>query len=367
MSGVVQYSSGTEETGNVIAKALGYSACKRSPDFKNFDVFVGWGSRRPKGWDQTGLDLLVKQGGTRVLNHPTAIFENRDKIQTLEKLKQAEVSVSGFVVRQTEKQSSENFEALILGALSDGVIAFPIIGMNRRNRREPYWCFVEEDIRYTLASANVDDTPIDYFRSYAPGVEYRIHTLRDEVIFAQEKKLSKDPLFACVEDLTNRLAFLRKKEGKMSPGGNLDEWSIRILAKEMLQGSNHLQRSLKRGWMLQDVSPKDLPDEVISAAVTGLDAVGLDLGAVSVAYGGGKARVTNITTGPALEERHVPLYVAAIEAFAGKKVTGKSAKKKEVKGASEKKASSELVSELARQLSGISEKAAVAALKLIKR
>ncbi len=368
MSGILHYSVGTEETGKALANVLGYNSCKKSPAFSNFGVYIGWGSRRPKGWDRTGVDRLVSTGKLRILNHPSAIFENRDKIFMLKRLSEANLGVPGFIPCP-EGRNPSGFHQLVERALSDGIIAFPILGLTRKNRGIPYWCFVEEDITPALAAAQESGTNIDYFRSFAPGIEYRVHVLRDEVILAQTKVQAGNPLEACVGDMLERIKFLREKEGASytaSMASTVD-WVVRQLAPEMLQGPNHISRSLRRGWELQDTDPKSLPDEVVSLAVNALDACKLDLGAVSVSFGGGRARVTNITTGPSLSEEHLSLYASAIEDFAGKEITAGSSEGKKVRSPKGVKlASSEAIAEVARNLVGLTDAKAKAILKSIK-
>lgn len=370
MGGVVHYSAGTEETGRALAGALSYGASKKAPPFADYDVYVGWGSRRPKGWDSTGVDRLVSSGKLRILNHLSAIFENRDKVSMLERLTKAGLGAPGLVVRQ-ENQGASGFRDDVDQALANGVIAFPLLGLTRTNRGLPHFCFVEEDItRALVASINADGTVIDYFRSFAPGAEYRVHILRDSVILAQAKVQSTDPLKDCITDIKSRLGILREKERKIKLEPLEEDWIIRQIAPEMLQGPNHILRSLKRGWELRDVDVKGLPDEVVLLAINALEVCGLDLGAVSISFDGNRARVTNITTGPALEKQHIPLYVSSIESFAGRDVTanvsGEKGKTSTREPKGPKLASTEQVTKIAQDLMGMTETKAAAILKMMR-
>ena len=366
MSGILQYSVGTEDTGRVLAEALGYQTCKKAPSFSDYSVYIGWGSRRPKGWDRSLVDTLVQDGRLRVLNHPAEIFANRDKVSMLERLQAADVSVPGFVARDKDDTVSR-FRTRAVAAIASGVIAYPILGMTRKNRGVPAFCFVAEDLTSALAAAETEGTAIEYLRSLSLGLEYRVHVLRDKMILAQKKVPDKNPLEACVSDLTAKLKFLMEKESKIAaPPNGVVDWIVRQLAPEMLQGANHVQKSLKRGWVLRDTGIDRLPRPVADTAVRALDAAGLDLGAVSISYSEDRARVTNITTGPGLEEQHIPLYVSAIEEFAGREVTEKSAeeKKKTRFPKGKKLASAEMIARIAQSLSGMTEEEAHRFLKI---
>jgi hypothetical protein len=134
----------------------------------------------------------------------------------------------------------------------------------------------------------------------------------------------------------------------------------------MLASGNHMQRSVKRGWKYQDLPVMEVPEQVLAVALDGLDAAGLDLGAVSVIFSEGVGRVTNITTAPALSEEQMAVYVAAIQNFAGAKQDSKTGKPTPTARKRAESAGTELMARLRQKLSGgVSQKAAEEALKAL--
>jgi len=95
-----------------------------------------------------------------------------------------------------------------------------------------------------------------------------------------------------------------------------------------------------------------------------VDAVGLDMGAVSVICGDDIARVTGVISAPGLSEERMSLYVSAIREFAkaGKPKKAAAARKtEEPQGAPQ-----ELIARLKRKLSGLSRKKAQEVLKTLE-
>jgi hypothetical protein len=369
MSGFLHYSTGTDTSGSRLASVLEYDSGKKAPNFESYSVYIGWGCRKPKSSSTNNLlDDLIRKRKIKILNHPHSILENRDKVLMLEKLKNAGVERPGFFVCG---EPSKGVEKAVAKAVGKGVIAFPITGHTRDHRGAPFFCFTPEDIHVAFQEAKDTGREIDYFRSFVPGTEYRIHVLRDSAIVGQVKTRSSDAVNACARDLRETLtkkarASKRALDTQTMAGGTV-KWILDVLAQEMLQGSNHIQRSINRGWDLEEVSLGDLPHKITVTAVAALDAVGLDLGAVSIVYDDKRATVTNITTGPVLKEEHLDRYRLAITEFAGNKIkksSGKDAPKTKIP--SEEEANPELIAQLVRRLSGVSKEKAIRALDALK-
>jgi hypothetical protein len=105
---------------------------------------------------------------------------------------------------------------------------------------------------------------------------------------------------------------------------------------------------------------------VAKLAIEALDAVHLDLGAVSISYASGVARVLSITTAPTLDKDQMASYVAHIKAFIDRGGKTKVAEKKVAAKKQESKASPELVARLYRRVKDLSAEKAEAILKSLE-
>jgi len=315
MSSYVWYSFGSDTTGPRLAEALGFQSGKKKPNFEDYDVVIGFGC---KSKELVGQIPGVAQGNVRILNHPDEVEQNRDKVATLQRLAAEGISVPGMVIRNEEEMESF-FEAVRQG-LDEGVLAFPIIGQSHNHSGDVFFCYTLEDVQVACTSNG-----IDYFRSFCPGTEFRIHVLRDMAIFGQIKALSDDPAKQTRESLKSRLIKrIKKKELGLEISG-AGEWVLDQLVPELLRGPSQLLRSIDRGWTLKDINLNQIPEDVIAEAINAIEVAGLDLGAVSLVFDERVARVTNITTAPSIPDSAMPAYVGAIQEFIN---TGPKSRKK---------------------------------------
>jgi len=365
MSGFVWYSWGGDISGQKLAEALGYESGRKTPNFSSHRILLGWGCKPGEKYDPKNLLPLIARRDLRVINHPDAITANRDKIAGLKTLGAAGVAAPGYVTSAI-KGIEGLLEAVKVG-LKKGTVMFPLIGYNSLHKGTPIFCHTLEDVKLAIATMTKEDRQAHYFRSFCPGTEYRIHVLRDEILWSQMKVLGEDPLAACQADLLARLQKRAAKEKVELPLSNDHvRWMVSQLATEMLASGVHLQRSVRRGWKYQDVDVTRVPDAVLSAAITGLDALGLDLGAVSVIFEEKVGRVTNVTTAPALSEEQLTAYTVALRRFAGTEQDARVANKGPTAARKKESAASELVARLRRKISsGVSQVEAEAALKAL--
>lgn len=364
MSGYVWYSYGSDVSGPKLAEALGFASGKKAPNFDEVDVLVGWGCK-PRDFPEAQLQQLVAQGQLRVLNRPEAVNQNRDKMSMLQGLTDAGIAVPGMILVAGDSTAAAFHK--VAEALDKGEIDFPLVGFNRYHRGGPRFCYTIEDVRAACAEAAAKagsgkKNGVDYFRSFCPGTEYRIHVFRDLAVSAQTKVLAEDPEAQMVESLTGLLAKRdakrkKAKEGTRSllPEKPKLEWVLRELAGEMLIGPAHLQRSVGRGWNLQDVPVGEVPKVAAAEAIKALEAAGLDIGAVSVTVAEESARVTNITSAPALGNAQLKALVAAFKDFTDGKLDEGSKSKKKAAAKSEDvpdgdRAKPEIIARLTRRL-----------------
>lgn len=366
MNGYVWYSSGSDVTGPALAARLGFSSGNKTPDFSKFEVVVGWGCKAGTKYNADVLKQLVEQRKLRLLNPVEEIQATRDKAEMLSRLQQGGIPVPGFLVR---KEAPKAFLAVAEKALRDGQLLFPLVGTTRGHKGAPIFCYTLDDLALALNGPNAEQ--VEYLRSFCPGTEYRIHVLRDSVLFTQAKTLAKNPEEAYAETLEEKLQREFKalaKEGKaplfQMPSKATLQWITRSLAGELMSGPAQVQRSLGRGWELKEV--KKVPTKAAQLAIKALDLLGLDLGAVSVEVDGEACRVIGVATAPALDEKQLDIYSSAIkDAFKVKNPETKAPAKAAAAASVEEEAPVELLAALTRRLRDVSKDKLEAALKLL--
>jgi len=84
----VWYSGPTDETGQRLAKELKVEHGKTKPTLKDTNICVCWGCKTKES---------VNMGNVITLNHPDKIKLNRNKFETLRRLRNHKVNVADFV------------------------------------------------------------------------------------------------------------------------------------------------------------------------------------------------------------------------------------------------------------------------------
>lgn len=308
MSNYVWHSASSDVTGQSLAKELGWIAGSKSPDFLKHAVVLGWGCKAGTKYSAQTAKERIEQGKLRVLNPVERVEFNRDKLAALEKMRDASIPITPFVAREP----GQDFAVSIKKAIENGVLDFPLLGHNRRHKGQPAFIQTMEDIPACVADPN-----IDYVRMIVPGTEYRLHIALDQVLCAQVKSPTDQPAQQVTEQVVARMqrGLSRAKLPNIPPQtiGWLGEW----VANQLIGGPSRLLRSLGQGWELKDADLKTLPGIVSVAAIAAMDALGLDLGAVSVEVSGESFYISSVTTSPALTEAQVKIYAAALKEFAG--------------------------------------------------
>jgi len=133
-----------------------------------------------------------------------------------------------------------------------------------------------------------------------------------------------------------------------------------------MRGPSHLQKSVQHGWELVPTDLDSVPASIIGAAMSALDAAGLDMGAVSVVQEDQSAVVTNIISAPGLDDAQALFYVEAIKDFSK---SDSVEKKEKVAGVADvDDASTEIIARLPRKvrLGKLSQKKAEEMLKALE-
>jgi len=354
MSGFVWYSFGSDKTGPALGKSCGFDAGKKTPKFDKYDVVVGWGCKPGTKYDSEALAQLIAQNQVRILNHPDAVSMNRDKLGTLQKLKELGIATPGFLAFDPKRPAVAG-GTLVPHALEAGEISLPLVVLTKYNRGEPIFCYTVQDVSAALKGNSKKEHPYEYVRTFDYGDEYRIHVFRDTALFAQKKELDEDPVVATTAALEEK--YLKRKKKSDDPVAKHLRGLVRdvcgMLAGEILSSAHQLKKSVKMGWKYMDWGMDLVPAEVAELAIEAMDAAKLDMGAVSISYVDGVPRVLSITTSPALTEDQMSMYAAEIQAFGD--TGGQSKDFKAAKEAKkEKVASPELAAKLYRKIKGLS-------------
>lgn len=364
-AGYVWYSAGSDETGPLLAEALGFEHGKKTPKPDKYPVVLGWGCKPGTTYKRGEFQKRVTMGQLRLLNAVEAIEANRNKVETLKILTAAKIPVPGFILLSGATVVARVAETM--KAVQEGKIAFPLMGHNLNHKGDPAICATEEDVKHAFQVGT--EHPLEYFRSFCPGTEYRIHILRDTVLLAQKKQLAEDPSKVFAENLSKDLRKKSEKDPAVREalaGGVPSVPALMAILEEagadLVHGLGNLQRSVNRGWELVDVPLTEVPEGAKAAAISALDAVGLDLGAVSVTIDGDVARITGIATAPGLSKAHLSVYVQAIKDFCAVKEKKASAARAGVAAA---KASPEIVARITQKLQGASAEMAERLLKAL--
>lgn len=365
MDGYVWYSYGSDSTGQALAAALKAKSGKKTPNFSNYELVIGWGCKPGERYQPDVLGDLIGKRTIRVLNHVDAVHENRNKLMTFQKLQEAGVSIPGFVCNN---EGENDLLKKVLTALEAGELDFPLLGLNEFHKGYPTFCYTIDDVVQDCGTRKGKGvSPIHYFRSFCPGTEFRVHVFRDEALSAEKKVLSDDPLQVFAQHLMKKMkSRAAKAEVKLRASQQEMVWIAEEVGQSLLSGPNHMQRSVTHGWSLQTTPLGEVPDQVLAQAIAAVDASGLDMGAVSVAWDDDVARVTGIISAPGLSEEQMGLYVSAIQEFAKTKKPKRSVARADPTSGEDDKAPRELIARLKRIIPGLSRKKAAEVLKTLE-
>lgn len=291
----LRFSGATDVTGKALAERLGLDSGKTKP--RNADVAIGWGCKTK--------DDVSFPADTKVLNHPNAIRDNRNKQHTLNVLVEN---------RNTKSSIAKHVDADdVIGALAAvrgrNNISLPIIGRTRMHQGgKGFWlCVNESQVRAAIAEG------AHYFQEFIDiKQEYRLHVFCGVVIYAQ-KKVENASVEGWVAQRKEKIkAFAEKKDADINE--DTMDFVLRRLVKEAVL-PDRIVRSNMRGWKFSSVRPDNINEALKNAAIASVAAVGLDFGAVDCALGQDDAAwIIEINSGPGLQGSSLDAYVSAFEA-----------------------------------------------------
>lgn len=301
----IYYSPATDITGKKLAEALVADHGSTAPD-KVYDVVICWGAKTSKP---------TKVQGVKVVNHPDAIRDNRNKLAALSLMKDAGVSVAPF---------------LPAGAINNiGTdVKLPLIARKSFHQGgKGFW-----DCPTMTLVRNAISDGADYVQNLIEIVdEYRIHVFGDKILHSV-KKTKRTTEETAEVFVTQELA--KHKSMAEKNGQSFDEETARSLLSRQSKmfaqnGANMLVRSNRLGWKFSRVKSlrKDIADEAIKA----VKAVGLDFGAVDCCVDvNGKVFILEVNSGPGLEETTFDVWVKELKAIGNDKTTAEATTDKKV-------------------------------------
>ena len=281
----IWYSGATDLTGKNLMKELDVSGGTKKP--ANAKVVIGWGTKV-----KAAIDLPK---GTKVLNHPSHILRNRNKLTALTYMRNADKGIPVADFYQAQE-------------VNDHLNQLPLVG--RRNYHQGgkgFWlCLTRDHVRRALNEG------AQYFQKYIPiKDEFRLHIFGKECIYAT-KKVERDNM---------KEAFIEQQKEKAlnaaeRKGVKVDEDTMAFLldriSKEQQEHPDHIVKSNTRGWKFSKVkTPKKA---LVEAAVKALNALDLDFGAVDCCLDEeGNPWIIEINTGPGLKGSSLKAWTAAFK------------------------------------------------------
>lgn len=226
-------------------------------------LVIGWGNSQTPAWAQR-----ASLRGVRILNKPAAVKIAANKLHALTELRRVGVTVPDFTTDRYTAQAWLDHGGIVFerhtltGNSGDGI---QIVSMDQ-DPDDP------STIRNYLSSAPL-------YTKYVPKTtEFRVHVFKGEVIDYIEKK-------------------------KMAADRRPDNF-------------NRYVSSVNLGWVF---ARKDILDstEVRQCAIRAVASLGLDFGAVDIAYANGTPYVLEVNTAPGLHGTTLVNYVNAFRRYMG--------------------------------------------------
>ena len=239
------YSDSSCETGRKIAAYLGIDGGTRAPNDSKTHV-ICWGMKRPNGWRE--------QSGVTYLNKPSAIVENRNKRDAIQRFRNIG-HINTPVTYSNDEVVRPDFNR------------FPIIGrrISHQGGTDAVLCLDRTSAQRAIRNGT------QFFLQYIPkDAEYRVNVFGDEIFMAYEKVLGPAETHTAMTDYV---------------------WSA------------------SNGWVFSDENRTDVPQEAQEVAIGAVRAAGLMFGAVDVIHGeDGHFYALEVNTAPSLIDRRVQLY-----------------------------------------------------------
>ena len=315
----IWYSGPTDDTGQRLAEELKLKHGRNKPTLKNTGICICWGCKTKES---------INMGKVVTLNHPDKIRLNRNKFETLRRLKNHKVNVAPFV---SAKEVSSALKDKKSG------IVLPLVG--RRNYHQGgkgFWlCVTESQIKVAV------DQGAQYFQNYMDIVdEYRLHIFDGKLINAQKKVMRDNMADAFKEQHSTRIQNIAKKNNV-----ELDQDTMDYVLGNLGKRQEHPDMIIKsntRGYKFSQLDIGKLAKSkatLVDIAIKAVEAVGLNFGAVDCCDLTDKSvAIIEINTGPGLQGTPFKAYAQSFKDILKAIKNPKKVEKKTNKEAAETKA-----------------------------
>ena len=286
----IWYSAATDVTGKKIQEALKAKGGTGTPP-PDAEVLC-WGTK-----------IADKQlfPNKVMFNNPNNILANRNKFNALKTFKDAGVPVADF---------SNNFAEAGKGAFN-----FPLVMRTTFHQGGAgFWLCLNTDMVKQAAAEGAN-----YMQSYIHiKHEYRLHVVKDKVIYAVEKVKRENHQEAFKEHYKDYVNNAAAKKNTLLDGDTTD-FILTKLAKKFATGADMIIRSNTRGWKFSKLNLNNLDKGLQDAAINALKALGLDYGAVDCCLTtDGKVVIIECNTGPGLEGTSFEAWTEALQKLVAK-------------------------------------------------
>lgn len=309
----IYYSGATDRTGNNLKDGLGITGGKTKPKAGK-KLVIGWGAK-------TKEDISFPKG-VKIMNHPNAIRQNRNKYEAIR-------TMTGALNKGKKQHIPQMVTAdQVVAELNAGNISLPLIGRTKYHQGgKGFW----ECPTMAQLNAALEEGKVHHFQAMVPVKdEYRLHVFNGEVIHAV-KKVQRDAADfekAWIDDELARQKSLWEKNNAGEFNEEQAREMLRRQAKDAVAGGpNQVLRSNKMGWKFKIV--KKYPEAMVDVAAKAVKALKLDFGAVDCCVDiNGNPWVFEVNTGPGLEGTSLEKYIEAFEGVIGGKAAAKKPAKK---------------------------------------
>ncbi len=292
------YSGATDVTGMALAEALHIIGTKTKPkNLVHGDLVIGWGVK---------TDEATDMGRSTTWNSPNAIRVNRNKLGALQKMS-AHPNLTNCIAKFSTAQS-------VLSDIDHGRIKLTLIGRTKSHQGgKGLWVCPTK----ALVSAAIADGAT-YFQEFIDvKTEYRLHVAFGAVHIAVKKEENIEPGSWKAIRKEKIDAYAAKKEM------HLDTDTLNAVLDVMFKEAVLPDRIIKsngRGWKFVNVTLNNVPAALKNAAVSAVEALGLQFGAVDCAIThNGSVYIIEVNSGPGLQgsalNKYVELFAAKIAEF----------------------------------------------------
>ena len=300
MSIYIHYSEATDVTGPVLVERLGVRGGVRPPSFSGRNactIYVGWGCKTQ--------EALRIPSGVTVLNHADMVKRNRNKLEALGVLREANVPVADFLAceRRRRAEAVRNVDAL-------HALGYPLVGRTKYHQGgKGFWPILD---RKMLEQACADGCGYVQRRIQIAD-EYRLHVFNGEVIYAAKKAPQRNPQESWTTMMREKIAAKARADGVRMNNAILDV-ALGVLSVEHTR-PDMLIRSNTRGWKFSRLQLRNLSAGLRDPAIAAVGSLGLTFGAVDMATDvDNDAYIIEVNSAPGLERSTLDAWVAAFQA-----------------------------------------------------